>query len=146
MFFWYIWRFKHKIFYKICYLISAVIDANLVFHVFQNRKHIHHQLTCCIAIISYCTWLKILIDSLTWGEQTQFHFEPKKGINIMELLWCSVVKNLSAMQETWAWSLGWNDPWRRAMPVHSSILAWRIPWTEEPGGLQSIGSHRVGHD
>ena len=50
------------------------------------------------------------------------------------------------MQETWVWSLGWKDPLEEGMATHSSILAWRIPWTEEPGGLQSKGSQRVGHD
>ena len=57
-----------------------------------------------------------------------------------------MVKNLSAMQETWVRSLGWEDPLEKEMATHSSILAWRIPWTEEPGGLQSMGSQRVGHD
>ena len=56
------------------------------------------------------------------------------------------VKNLSAMQETQVQSLGWEDPLEKSMATHSSIPAWRIPWTEEPGGLQSIGSQRVGHD
>ena len=50
------------------------------------------------------------------------------------------------MQETWLPSLGQEDPLEEGMATHSSILAWRIPWTEEPGGLQSMGSHRVGHD
>ena len=61
----------------------------------------------------------------------------------------SAVKNLSAMQETHEMqfqSLGWEDPLQEKMETHSSILAWRIPWTEEPGGLLSIGSHRVRHD
>ena len=58
----------------------------------------------------------------------------------------SVVKNLAAMQETWVQSLGWEDPLKKEMVTHSSILAWRIPWTEEPGGLQSMGSQRVRHD
>ena len=57
-----------------------------------------------------------------------------------------MVKNLSAMQETWVQSLGQEDPLEKGMATHSSILAWRIPWTEEPGRLQSIGSQRVGHD
>ena len=48
------------------------------------------------------------------------------------------VKRLSAMQETWVLSLGWEDALEKEMVNHSSILAWRIPWTEEPGGLQSI--------
>ena len=48
--------------------------------------------------------------------------------------------------EMWVWSLGWEDPLEKEMATHSSILAWRIPWTEEPGGLQSMGSQRIGHD
>ena len=56
------------------------------------------------------------------------------------------VKNLPAMQETQVRSLGWEDPLEKGTATHSSILAWRIPWTEEPGGLQSIGSQGVGHD
>ena len=61
----------------------------------------------------------------------------------------SVVKNLLAMQkmqETWARSLGWEDTLEEGMATHSSIFAWRIPWTEKLGGLQSMGSPRVGHD
>ena len=50
------------------------------------------------------------------------------------------------MQETWVQSLGWEDPPEEGMTTHSNILAWRIPWTEEPSGLQSMGSQRVGHD
>ena len=50
------------------------------------------------------------------------------------------------MQETGAQSLGQDDPLEEKMATHSSILAWRIPWTEEPGGLKSMGSQRVGHD
>ena len=56
------------------------------------------------------------------------------------------VKNLPAVQETWVRSLGWEDPLEEGMATHSSTLAWRIPWTEEPGGLQSMGSQRVGHE
>ena len=57
-----------------------------------------------------------------------------------------MVKNPSAMQETWVGSLGQEDPLEEGMATHSSILAWRIPWTEEPGRLQSMGSQRAGHD
>ena len=56
------------------------------------------------------------------------------------------VENLPAMWETWVRPLGRVDPWEKGMAPHSSILTWSIPWTEEPGGLQSIGSHRVRHD
>ena len=54
-----------------------------------------------------------------------------------------IVKNLPAMQETWVRSLDGEDPLKEEMATHSSILAWRIPWTEEPGGLPSMGSQRV---
>ena len=56
------------------------------------------------------------------------------------------MKNPLAMQETWVRFLGWEDPLEKGMATHSSILAWRIPWTEEPGRLQSIKWQRVGHD
>ena len=66
------------------------------------------------------------------------------------MAWASLVaqtvKNLPAMQETQVQSLNWEDPLEKGIATHSSILAWRIPWTEEPGGLQSMGSQRVGHD
>ena len=55
-------------------------------------------------------------------------------------------KNLPTMQETWVQFLGWEDHLGKKMATHSSILAWTIPWTEEPGGLQSKVSQRVGHD
>ena len=58
----------------------------------------------------------------------------------------SVVKNPSAIQETRFWSLGWEDPLEEKMATHSSILAWKIPWTDEPGGLQSMGPQRVGYN
>ena len=57
-----------------------------------------------------------------------------------------MVKNLPATQETWVRSLSWEDPLEKEMAAPCSILAWRIPRTEEPGGLQSIGSQRVRHD
>ena len=57
-----------------------------------------------------------------------------------------VIKNVAAMQETWGSSLGQEDLLEKGIVTYSSILAWRIPWTEEPGGLQSIGSQRVRHD
>ena len=57
-----------------------------------------------------------------------------------------LVKNSPVMQETWVGSLGLEDPLEKEMATHSRILAWRTPWTEKPGGLQSMGSQRVGHD
>ena len=66
-----------------------------------------------------------------------------------QYFWASLVaqtvKNLPVVLETWVRSLGWEDPLEEGMAAHSSIPAWRIPWTEEPGGLQSMGSPRVKH-
>ena len=76
--------------------------------------------------------------------------EILQHIFIGHLQWASLVaqrlKCLPAMQETWVWSLVREDPLEKEMATHSSILAWKIPWTEEPAGLQSTGSQRVGHD
>ena len=57
-----------------------------------------------------------------------------------------LVKNAPAMRETWVWFLGQEDPLEKGMATHSGILTWRIPWTEEPGKLQSKGSQRARHD
>ena len=57
-----------------------------------------------------------------------------------------MVKRLSTMWETWVQALGWKDPLEKEMAIHSSTIAWKIPWTEEPGRLQSMGSKRVRHD
>ena len=57
-----------------------------------------------------------------------------------------IVKHMLAIQETWVQSLGWEDPLEKEMAMYSSTLAWKIPWMEEPGRLQSMGLQRVGHD
>ena len=67
-------------------------------------------------------------------------------IYIWASLVAQLVKTLPAMQETLVQLLSWEDPLEKSVATHSSILAWRILWTEEPGGLQSLGSQRVGHD
>ena len=76
---------------------------------------------------------------------------PGKGLGyLLQDSWASLVaqmvKNLPAMQEAWVRSLDWEDPQEEGMATHSSILTWRIPWTEEPGGLQSMGLQRIGYD
>ena len=65
---------------------------------------------------------------------------------LVALLGAQMVKNLPAMQETEVQSLGQEDAPEEGMATHSTLLAWRIPWTEEPGGLQSMGSQTVRHD
>ena len=66
--------------------------------------------------------------------------------NIQASLVAQMVKNLPAMRETAVCSLGWKSPQEKGMATHSSVLAWRIPWTEEPGRRQSMGLRRVEHD
>ena len=65
---------------------------------------------------------------------------------LVSFLMAQMVKNLLAVQETEVQYLGWKDPLEKRIATKSSILAWRIPWTEEPGGQESMGSQRVGHD
>ena len=77
------------------------------------------------------------VTSRKWGWQYMFNFY------LLASLVAQMLKNLSAVGKTQVWSLGWEDPLKKGMATYSSILAWRIPWTVEPGGLQSI---RVRHD
>ena len=71
---------------------------------------------------------------------------PFFGISLRTSLVAQMVKHLFTMWETWVLSLGWKDSLEKEMATHSSTLAWKIPWTEKPGRLQSMGSQRVGHD
>ena len=77
--------------------------------------------------------------------KVSFHSNPKKN-EVGASLVAQRVKHLPAMQETWVWSLVQEDPLEKEMATHSSILAWRISWTQDSGGLQSTGSQRVGHN
>ena len=82
--------------------------------------------------------------------KTHFAYEHRvaEGYDFTERasLVAQTVKCLPAMQETWVQLLGWEDPLEKEMETHSSTLAWRMPWTEEPGGLQSMGSQRIRHN
>ena len=83
------------------------------------------------------------------GDQTQIS-RNAGGFFIIwatkEAQWLRIHLPMQEIQEMQVWSLGWEDSLEEEMTTHSSILAWRTPWTEEPGGLQSMGSQRVGHD
>ena len=105
----------------------------------------------CIHIfgLSWCSVVKILPanarDTRDAGLISGLGKSPGEGNgNLLQYSWASLVvqtiKNPPAMQEIWVPSLGQEDPLEEGMASHSSILAWRIPWTEEPGGLQSVGS------
>ena len=83
----------------------------------------------------------IPVSGSSLGEWIGYPFQNSWASPVTQL-----VKNLHAMWETWVRSLGREDPLEKAMATHSGILAWKIPWTEEPYRLQSMGSQRVGHD
>ena len=101
-------------------------------------------------LLCYSAWSKVII----------YFTHQNKFVSLLILFiwscwnnWCllcalvaQTVKSLPAVQETCAWSLGWEDPLEKEMATHSSVLSWRIPWAEEPDRLQSPGSRRVGHD
>ena len=95
------------------------------------------------------THSSILAWEIPWAEESgELQFMGLQGIghDLMTSLVAQTVKRLPAMQETRVWSLGREDPLEKEMATHSSTLAWRIPWTEEPSGLQSMELQRVRHD
>ena len=73
---------------------------------------------------------------------TKFEYYPLERTSLV----AQMVKGLSTMLETWVLYLGWEDPLEKEMAIHSNTIAWKIPWTEKPGRLQSMGSQKVGHD
>ena len=101
-----------------------------------------HQCYCPLA----------LLETRSNTEETELEIQVWKGflnvcfLNDRASLKAQSVKNPPAMRKTWVQSLGWEDPLKEGMAIHSSILAWRTPRTEDPGGLQSMGSQRVRHN
>ena len=99
------------------------------------------------------SWLENSMDRGAWW--ATIHGVAKSRTRLSDFtfkLWSRAslvaqrLKRLPGMWETWVRSLGWEDPLEKEIATHSSILAWRIPWREEPGRVQSMGSQRVGHD
>ena len=135
-----------------CWLFAFVphVPGNLFtffFHfifslLFRLNKHYWSVLKCSNPIFPhlYC-WVCPMSSKnlLLYFSVVQFTF-----VFLIQVV--LVVKNLPAMQETWVRSLGWEDPLEKGMATHSSVLSWRISWTEEPGGLQSMESQRVRHN
>ena len=124
---------------------------------FYHHVQCHHYPS-----LYYVNWLcEVMPRSLAIGDYTQilptscslksimcFTVLQKPALNyclFQASLVAQMVKNLPAVQDTQAQSLGWEDPLKKGMSTHSGILAWRIPWTQEPGRLQSMGSQRVRH-
>ena len=126
---------------------SPALQAGFLKHTnegIQGKLAYIHGIWC----IWYMHWLLKIKAGISVGQESiNWH-----GINwhmasvLKDSLVAQMVKNLPAIRETWVRSLGPKDPLEKEIATHSSILAWKILWTEEPGGLQSIGSQRVGHN
>ena len=98
----------------------------------------------------FCTYNKLCFKLFSISDYSLIIHRYVIGFPVSYLYWTSLVvqtiKCLPAMQKTWVRSLGLEDPLEKEMAIHSSILVWKIPWMEKPGGLQSVGSQRVRHD
>ena len=129
---------------------SPFLSPNALIAVLQIWVFIFMHLLWKLSILCFeCESFKFIMDKSREGG-TLKNLELYSGEGLF-MGWdtfpvAQTVKNLPAMQETRVPSLGWDDPLEKEMATHSSILAWRIPRTEEPGGLQSTGSQRVRHD
>ena len=86
------------------------------------------------------------VSASWWEKKLLWEFGKGQARGIWGSLVAQMVKNLPTMWKTWVWSLGREDPLEKGIAIHSSILAWKIPWAEEPGGLQPMGSQRARHD
>ena len=110
----------------------------------QSRDQTHVACFSCIdkqILFHYATWEVLVLIPLLWTYLV-YHFCSYVRTSLV----AQTVKNLPEMQDTWVRSLGWEDPLEKEMATHSSILAWWIPWTEEPKELQSMGLQRVRHN
>ena len=129
--------------YSVCFLSLWVCFIN--------------KFTCIILLDSICKWYHMIfvlvwLSSLSIIISRSIHFAANGIIpfflmsSISISLVAQMVKRLSTMWETWVRSLGREDPLEKEMATHASSIAWKIPWMEEPGRLQSMGSQRVGHN
>ena len=137
--------------WQVCFLTVGPLLYGLL------ETHLKFMASYSLPPLSDGGWTVLMGQELFFLNEFYFTLTFKKKRNLLLIYLATLgtssmaqqVKNLPAMQETqkmWVQSLGWEDPREEGMPTHSSILAWRIPWTEEPGGTQFMGSQRVRHD
>ena len=122
---------------------------SLLLNLFPHIQNGNNSRTCLRSCFEDYVWesskSKRIETACTWpGTQKALNWYSLSG-NLRASLVAQRLKRLPGMRETRVWSLGWEDPLEKEMATHSSILAWRIPWREEPGRLQPMGSQRVGH-
>ena len=116
----------------------------------SNQEKTATTLTA-ILFFTFCIAFNKLHRYSTLPYYTGSLSEESAQLNVDVVFWgaslvSQTVKNMPAMRETWVWFPDWEDPLEKGMATHSSILAWKISWIEEPGRLQSMGSHRVEHN
>ena len=102
------------------------------------------ELVLCVCVWVFYEWERDIWLSIESNYLVNYY------MSILYMFWVSpvaqMVKHLTAMQQTQVQSLDWENPLEKGMEIHSSTPAWKIPWTEEPGELQSMGSQRIGYD
>ena len=130
------------------YAKSTLKEWGVMLHILKDRVSTHiiwnpSAWTICsfslIYLDYYGLWDTYFILWVIIQQNIQFHAQIVPHLAIDCFLGGSGSKDSPAMQETWVWSLGWEDPLEKEMSTHSSVLAWRIPWTEEPGESQKVG-------
>ena len=131
---------------------SYILIENIYFQT-QEMKRYESLLAVCSWAKVYLLWAWEKLESSEPGQPLRFYDTMHIAFNLCWFIRCyraslvaQMVKHLPAVRETQVWSLGEEDPLKKEMATHSSILAWKIPWTEEPGRLPSMGSQRVRHD
>jgi len=123
---------------SILVILSLPIQEHRIFlHLFCSSLVSLMTVFSFYSYISCTYFVRIILKHFVWGSV---------NVNGTVSLVAHIIKNLPAMKETWVPSLSQEDSLEKGMATHSSILAWWIPWTEEPGRLQSMGSQRVGHN
>ena len=147
-----IWVFGDRCCHS-CHLVCKPKVLGSILHFFLSSASFVRQPLACLKRVSensYLLWQSILRDTVkTKGKRVcakLLYLCPTLCHPVKIFPVAQMVKNLPAMKETWVQSLGQEDPLEKGMAIHSSILAWRIPWMEEPRGLQSTESERVRHD
>ena len=118
--------------------IKQINDKGLRYSILYNELYWKRLLK------SVCLCVYIHLIHFSMQQKLTQHY--KQLCSNKDFLVAQLVKNPPAMRETWVRSLGWEDTLEKEMAIHSSILAQKISWTEEPGGLQPMGLQRVGHD
>ena len=131
--------------YQSAITVPVLCNSSLENSAVYDNKHslflfIRHRLTG-VAVLQVSGWPGLL-QALGWNQSALWSGSLIQRASLV----AQMVKRLPAMWETWVPSLGWEDPLEKEMATHSSILAWKTPWMEEPGRLQSMGSQRVEHD